>query len=643
MIWLEPLLAAALEVAADVARTVSDAPAALAGRTRQGSVGDHRLGDFLVQGEALFGWRGVGVSGDRAQFDEDLGIDSGPLIRDLKLEGRRTAGEGWLAGWSLDASGLGDPASLVTAEIEGTDAQVLGRYQRTSFTGTSDSDIHSFDVQRERALLRVESAGADPDGVRGGIEAFWEHSDSFSAMTRSVDFGFVSPVPTEVDSRALGLRGDLGLLAGGWDLALDAGAAWMDSSDRRSFAQPSPSDPTTIQTEDFQGDVQELAWDGGLRATRALSSRLELDLGVQGEQGDGDGELSIFESGVLFGPGLNFTRDTQGDADFSSGELSLDAGLRYEMNEDLECFTRAWVVDEEADAHLDKHIVLDESGVISVLDVSDVSRYESRLLLLEAGVETALSPTSDLTVAGRAGRESIDLLETVQGVVSRQFDGDLDRYGADATLSFVPTPTLTWSVSGGYGVDPAHNSFEGTGFAYDDDIGARAQARVRWRPQDGPIWTATLSHREYDSRALQSESVVDALGLSAAGKLAKSWNGQAGLSLQQVSLQAETTQLIGIVQVPLTVQHDVLQVLANLGVGWQASASLEPACSLSVSLSTGDIEYATTAARLDLPLRVSSDTYLGLELETWIVDAQSGIDLSDYEAIAATFYIRTAF
>jgi len=641
MSWLGPLPAAALHIASLGADERANAPVPPAPRPGEAAPAQ-RLGDHLVRGQATFGWRFVGVSGRRAQFDEDLGLQTGALIRDIDLEGEREADGSGPRSWGLDSHGLGDPASTASARLEGDEVSVLARYRRTHFTGTSESDVHDFDNLREDASLRVEHPARTGDELHGGLEFAWSHTDSFSMLSRSVDFGYVSPVPTRIEERTLGLRGDLGFELGGWTLAVDGGSEWSRGADRRDFALPSPSDPTTRQTEDFAADLEGTGLEDGLRASHALTDRLELELGARAATSHHDGNPSIQESGVLFAPGDDFTRDTQGKGDFHSSEYAFDLALRYEASDVLDLYTRAWSVDGGEHAHLDRHILQVEMGEPSEIDLADRSYFDRQLHLIEAGGELALGETAELSACARAGREHIDLLETVDGVVSRQFDGDLDRYGADATLSARPSGELTWSLGGGWGVDPAHSSFEGTGFAYDDDVGGHAEASVRWRPARGPAWTARLSHRQLESRALETASTVDSAGLDVSGAPAEAWTARGGLALRRLALEADTTELMGFEQVPVMLHHDVLQVLASGALAWTCSESFQPSLALSAAVSSGDVDFVTSSARLDLPLKVTARTDLGLDLESWRVDAPSSVDLASYEALAAFVHLRTS-
>jgi hypothetical protein len=641
MSWIESLLTASVELAKIGVRRAQGELSTEAVRTADEAPPMLRLGEYSLTGGATFGWRTVGVHGSREQFQEDLGLETGAVIRDFSLLGIRGDGTGWPRSWSFDARGVGDPATSVSAKVDSDALRILGSYQRTHFEGGSESDIHDFDIERERASLRFEHPARAGDSLRGGLQVFWEHADSFSLLTRSVEFSYVSPVPTRIDQRTLGVTGDVGFAVAGWDILMDGGSSWDRSTDRRNFALPSPSDPDTIQTEDFAADLDGVGVEGGVRASRPLTDRLDLDFGARGGTSEHDGDLSISESGVLFEPGHDFTQDTQGDADLHTNAYSFDAGLEYELSQDLDCFTRAWSITENQRANLDQHIELVELGVPSEIDLADRSHNDSTLNLLEGGVKAELSRSADLTVTGRAGREQVDLLETVEGVVSRQFEGDLDRYGADAAFNLRPAADLSWSVSGGWGVEPTHNSFSGTGLAYDDDVAFHAETSLLSRTSAGS-WTAKLSHRDYESRALDTSSSIDALGLSIARSPSKDWTAQGSVTFRLLDLEAETTKLLNFVQVPVTVRHDVFQVLTSGMVSKKVNARFEPSFSLSLALSSGDAEFDTWFSRIDLPYRITEKSELGLDLQGWIVNAESSLDLEDYDAIAATVYMRTS-
>jgi hypothetical protein len=61
-----------------------------------------------------------------------------------------------------------------------------------------------------------------------------------------------------------------------------------------------------------------------------------------------------------------------------------------------------------------------------------------------------------------------------------------------------------------------------------------------------------------------------------------------------------------------------------------------------LAFSSGNAVFQTLATRLDLPLRSTDRSELGLDLQARTVDAASFIDLEEYEAMAALVYMRSS-
>ncbi|HVS10769.1 MAG TPA: hypothetical protein VMS76_12930 [Planctomycetota bacterium] len=605
-----------------------------------------RVGPFDVVGEVTAGWRTVGVNGNRAQFEEDQEIATGPLLRDLHLGAERAEGAGFLERMLLDARGLGDPFSSARAELEGSGLKASGRWTRSEFVANADSELHPFDFTREAATLRLEPQARGPAHLHGGLELSWHRRDGFVLGTRSVDFGFVSGVATRREDRSLGARGDLGLELAGWDLHLDAGIEGREGEERRKFRQPSPSSPSSVQTEDFRADLDGHVAGGSARASRSLlEGRLRLDLGVSAARGRHDGDLDSFETGILFDPSSPFTRLTQGDADLDSRALVLEAGARYELDEETELFGRISRTREDEHADLSRHIVLDESGSISVLDIDDRTRHEGRLDLFEVGLARSLSAWADLSVTVQAGREEVSVLETSQGSLLRRFDGDLEPVGAQAALELAPARDWQVTVSGGHDVWDTENTSPGTQFDFERERQSFGSLRVRWRASSALSLFATgrVQHRESD--AFASESLWSLVSLGASGVPAEGWTAQGSLALRDFDAESETTMVFlhpGPVQVPTTVTFRGTQAVLSGSSSWAATARFEPRLGFSAAAGRGDGAFRFGALLLDLPYRIAPATWVGSELQLTDFDGRDTFNDSDYRAAVALLYLRTS-
>src|SRR6185503_20865700 len=149
------------------------------------------LGSYELSGEAAIGWRTLDVDGNDAQFDEDQNLERGLFLRDLSMTGKGLEGGSGPESFSLRAFGLGTPSSNLRAETAYGGVDMVARYARTSFTGTTDSDIHAFDFERESGSLGFERDAESGTVRRAGVEFSWLRRDGFTQGTRSVDNGFV--------------------------------------------------------------------------------------------------------------------------------------------------------------------------------------------------------------------------------------------------------------------------------------------------------------------------------------------------------------------------------------------------------------------------------------------------------------------
>src|SRR6185503_8993396 len=105
--------------------------------------GHLRFGPYDLSGDLGLGIRLLDVSGNRAQFDEDLNLQGGLFLRGLTLEGTRVAPGSGPRSLTLRAFGIGtnDASAFAGTSFDGLD--VAARYDRTRYSGTTSTDIHS--------------------------------------------------------------------------------------------------------------------------------------------------------------------------------------------------------------------------------------------------------------------------------------------------------------------------------------------------------------------------------------------------------------------------------------------------------------------------------------------------------------------
>ena len=600
---------------------------------------------FDLSGEVTIGWRFLDVEGSHGQFDEDLGLHAGPIVRELLLEGKRNAGSGAIESFVVDARGIGDPQTSYRASLTGADSKVSASYDRSTYSGNTQSDFHPFDFTREGAKLRFETVKKNDHDVHAGIELDAGRGDGLSVGSRSVDFGFVSGFPVRRKDESAGIGGDLGFEALGLDIALDAGIEHLKTNDERHFAEPSPSDPTVRQTEDFRATSSTTTVRGGSRFTRTFDGgKLTTDFGAQYAQTTGGANFDSFETGILFSADDPFTRSTHGDADLYARIFRADAGLRYRVDEDL-----AWHVRLAHDEDIDRGNVVRDSilteppGAPGELVEEQALRFESTLDLLEVGVETVLNAWSRLDVSIEGGRDHEIIKETFDGAPQHLFDDTLAQYGGEATLSIEASRTLEFVLAGGTRIAPTNNPLTSAFLTFEDERGQFASLRTRWKPRAGVILTAGLQHRARDIAAFGSKYQSDSLTIGASLAPTAVWSADLTYALRLADLSADTTKVFLDPlpeQVPVKVGFDGVQNIVTGSIAYELGPRFRPRIGLSAIFATGDSRFHYTSLLADFPYRASPKCALGIELDVHRFDEESLDAPADYTATAVVVYAR---
>jgi hypothetical protein len=150
-----------------------------------------QLGPFELSGAATLGLLFFDVDGNGAQFDEDLNLERGLFLRDLSLAGRRAPGAAGPESFSLDALGIGTRSTSARAQTSWAGVDLLARYGRGQYTGTSESDVHSFDFEREQGSLSLSHEASAGNLRRAGIELAFGHRDGQRLGSMSLGTRFV--------------------------------------------------------------------------------------------------------------------------------------------------------------------------------------------------------------------------------------------------------------------------------------------------------------------------------------------------------------------------------------------------------------------------------------------------------------------
>jgi hypothetical protein len=599
-------------------------------------------------GDVTLGWRFVDVDGNRDQYDEDLNLDSGFVLRELRLEGRRKRGASEFDSYLLRVYGVGDPQTSALAQVTGSALQATGTYTRTTFEGKAEDDLHPFDFERERASLRVESTRDVPNDAHAGVEVSASRRNGIGVGTRATRVGYIGGGNVQQDDETLGARADVGFDAFGLSFEIEGGVQGLQSRDHREFSAPSPVDPTFTQTDSFRAEVDSTAVDLGARARHKFDGgKLAADLGFEYSEITGNGVMHDDET-ALFAPGDPFRLTTDAQSDLLDRWFEADAGLRRQVSPDLAWRLRFEHVDEESGGSVVTDTLLEEppGSPPSALTQQQSLFFESEVQLVELGLETAISSSADLDLAVEGGIDHETVRDVTDGVTTSLFDDDLEQFGARASLAMEASLKTSFTLEAGYELAPTHDPVGQTLFSLEDERGAFAAARVRWRPGPGIAWTGSLKHREREVEAFGSRYASNSLSVSGSFAPSARWSADAAYSMRLYDLEADTFVVLldgGPVQTPATVSFQGVQNVLSGSVSYEIARVLRPRLGASAVATTGDAEVRYGSLLLDLPWKLESDLTLGAEVDLHHFDSRGDSPGDDYDSSALLLYVKVGF
>ncbi len=601
-------------------------------------------GGFDLSGELRAGWRFVEVDGSERQFDEDFNLDDGPVLLDLALEGERVAGAGSLSGFSLRALGIGEPISSYRGEADFGDWRTTGRFDRSEHVGNVDSELHSYDVERESAAFAAERRSGES---LAGVEATWLERDGLSLGSRSVGFEFVEGFPVRRKETLVGSRARSAFALSSFDLDLSVGLEDLRTKDRRDFADSLPSFPGEIVSEDFEADTDGttlFAQAGAGRDFAGGSGRIDAELSWR--RTELEGGLQSLESGFFFDPSLPFERLTVGALDVLSRSWEGDVGLTYEFDHATQGRIRYAHAEERTSGLLDRTVFLDEmmGGPPSVSFFQDDALHTSAPDSIVAGLTRDFGERASVDVEVFYERNHIEVREVVEDVVIRTFDDTVDLFGGEVGLSFEPDPAFELDLSGGYDVRPTETADVGVQFTFKDERSSHVGIACRWKPASDSSLRVSARREWRDSDAFDSRSENETYSV---GLTSGSPDQSADLSFtyRDQELEADTNFLFfdpvqGIFQVPVVVGFESQQRIWSASLSSRVLPAFRPLLSGSAVFASGEAAFDYANLRADLPFEVSSTMAIGLELSVHDFDARGPLEESSYQATMALVYLR---
>lgn len=600
---------------------------------------------FRTSGFAEVGWRFLEVRGDGAQFDEDLNLEKGPFLRGFELAGERSQSAGTLSSFALGASGWGEPDTSLFARA-GFDAfDAAARFDRRKFEGHTESDLHPFDVTRERGSLTFSNAASD--AIHASLALDWLARDGFQIGTRAVDLFFVENVLVRQDERRLGARGNLGFEADGAHVELSGGLSRLRASDHRNFEEPNPFDPTFTQTEDFDASTEGIANDVALHASEAfLDERLEIEVGLGYEHASNELDLVVFESGISFAP-PEFESLTLGDGEQESADVHAELAATYALSDASEVFVALEHARERIRGHIVNNVTIEQDGASSTTETREAVSHAGVHDLASLGLLTALSTRVELDLELEVGHVRERLTNSADGVGFGS-SKSANALGARATLDIELSRAWNVELASGYALAPTEIPHTTVFLDLADDVEIFGSAGTRFRPGAQTSLAAKLKHSERRSQLRDSTARIDALSLSASLAPSELWSADATFVHRDIDLRAETISVerdeTGFPEfVPFVTTYDGTETVLGGSVSFALAPELRPTLGASGAFATGDAPIDYGSGYLLVPWKPEPSLEVGLELSYYSFDGAGVIDASDYDAALLVVYLKRTF
>ncbi len=639
--WLLALLASlarrGLAQAQPQAQTTGD-PAPLAPAVE--SEGP-RLGDFAVSGFLELGYRFVDVHGSDAQFQEDLRLGSGVVLRALRFEGERAAGEGPVEAYSLEVAGVGDPYSSLggTLDLGGWDAAV--EHRRTRFEATTDTDIHAIDLDRDSTTLRLEHAPSGSTRAHGWIRANRHDYERVGGGDRIVGFfSSVGDFPVRRHGDELRLDALWGGRAGGFDWELEGGLSSVASRGRTVFSETLPAFPDDPLSEESDEDLSGSGSTIGAHVRRALDDgRVVLAAGYRRGANRIDGDLAVDKLGFLGSPASPLAETVRARSTFRTTDADAWVDLTLELAPGASLAFRYTRSDGREDGSVSTIRTIDDlSGFPpTVSEIRETALLESALDLFEVETDVDLSEHVGASLALQYGHEELELEHAID-FVFRSFDGPLDEWGVRAGVD-LQAGAHEAHLSGGLAWEPTRDPGASVIYVIEDLRTRFVDLLWRFHPSDLATLLAEGRHEDQDSAAVTGTARDDRATLALELQPVQGLRAALSASYRELDL---TTDLLSVGPVTGTLQtYESYEHSYTASLGLDEAGPFRPRLSASYVDVSGDSPLSYAIGDLDLPWAWSPRVTVGVEVTYTQLAAAEILDASDYDAWTATVYVRT--
>jgi len=391
-----------------------------------------------LRGSASVGTRSLEVDGTDAKFREDLNLDAGPRLFDLRLryEPEDTAGAA-VDRLELDAQGFGgEPFENLRFAVRnfGRYRVALNRHRSKFFyddtilpaalasvSGSTGGDFHRFDFERTRTTADVEIDVAPATQLSLGLERQTRTGANTTTLTVERDeFDFDRPLDESLDGLTFGVRH-------AWRRAtLIVSEELRDFRNTSELVLPGASPGRSLAdaaalsffTRDQSYDYASRGH--GLRVLASPTARVDLTAAWRREDLELDAYASEQALGTTFG-GAPLATAAEGPATVDRDVETAELDVGFAVTERVRLFGAA------------RRQTLEQRGDLVYGADSGTGAWSLATDGLEAGVEVALG--SALTVAAGWSTESRDAdYDWALTATAAQRRSDTDRNGYFARL-----------------------------------------------------------------------------------------------------------------------------------------------------------------------------------------------------------------
>ena len=392
------------------------------------------------------GVRSVDVDGSEHKFSEDINLEDGPRLFDLRfVYSPGEEGTDLVDLIEADVSNLGgDPFESVHLGVRKFGSFNFKFDRRTSeyfyddilvppalasIEGSTGGDFHRFDFERVRDTAELGIDLSPAAKLRFGMERFTKTGVSETTLDLQRDeFEIEKPIDESLNAYTIGFQY-------AWDkITLVLEESIRDFENSTELFLPGFSvgeNPANLTELDFFFLDQSYDYDSLQHTARILArptARLELNFAVSYQDLDLDMDATETSQGVDF-TGAPFTTDVAGPADVGRDMELYDLDLRYLINDRLQLV-----------GSFRQH-ALDQQGAVAFGLDSGSSVWDMETTGLEAGVAFAVS--SDLTITAGWGNEQRDTVIGTDTGSGRVFEREeQERDGFFARLDYSPSAAV---------------------------------------------------------------------------------------------------------------------------------------------------------------------------------------------------------